>query len=262
MKIKLIIILSCLTVISLYFILKVDKKEELDFTKAIGYKSEYQDRYFEYQKRTNLDIQDVITRVNIGLDNPFYTNTKEVTEDGHVTLINKYLKLNKDYKPNDLEIVKVNNPNKLYLRKEASESFERMVNDAKKENLNIILESAYRSYSYQVYLYNRYKDKDGIKKADTYSARPGYSEHQLGLSLDLRTKEYSYENFEKSKEFIWMSDNSYKYGFILRYPKNKEDITGYNYEPWHYRYVGLDVAKDIKNKNLSFDEYYYLYIKK
>jgi len=181
---------------------------------------------------------------------------------GYTTLINKYNRLNKEYKPNDLVISKKNNPNKLYLRKEASENYEKMVNDMEKENLYIYLESAYRSYSYQTYLYNKYKDIDGIEKADTYSARPGYSEHQLGLSFDLRTKEYNYEEFDKSKEYIWLTNNAYKYGFILRYPKGKENITGYNYEPWHYRYVGKNIAKDMKNKDISLDEYYYLYIKK
>ena len=265
MKVKLIIILSFLCVIPLYFIFKEKDRttsQILDFKSINGYNEEYLERYKLYQKKENIPIKDIVTRVNIGLDHPFYTNTKEVKETGYVTLINKYNRINKEYKPNDLVIPQLNNPNKLYLRKDASESYEKMVNDMQKENLNIYLESAYRSYPYQTYLYNKYKDKDGIEKADTYSARPGYSEHQLGLSFDLKTKEYSYEEFDKSDEFIWLTNNCYKYGFILRYPKDKESITGYNYEPWHYRYVGKTVSKSMKNKDITFDEYYYLYIKK
>jgi len=265
MKIKIIIILSFLCAISLYFIFKEKDSttsQILDFKTINGYNENYLERYQAYQKKENIPLKDIVTRVNIGLDYPFYTNTKETKEMGYTTLINKYNRLNKDYKPNDLVISKKNNPNKLYLRKEASENYEKMVNDMEKENLYIYLESAYRSYSYQTYLYNKYKDIDGIEKADTYSARPGYSEHQLGLSFDLRTKEYNYEEFDKSKEYIWLTNNAYKYGFILRYPKGKENITGYNYEPWHYRYVGKNIAKDMKNKDISLDEYYYLYIKK
>lgn len=266
MKIKLIIIFSCLSVVLLYFILKdtgIKTSKEIDFNNTRGYNEKNLNRYYNYQKQYNLSLQDTVTRVNIGLDYPFYTNTIEIKEVNYTTLVNKYLKLPNNYVPNDLEIVKTNNPNKLKLRKDAAAQLEKMIKDMEKENLHIILESAYRSYSYQVFLYNKYKDKDGITIADTYSARPGYSEHQLGLSFDLRTKEFSYENFEKSREFIWMNENAYKYGFILRYPKNKENITGYNYEPWHYRYVGKIISTNMNNhKNLSFDEYYYLYIKK
>ena len=141
-------------------------------------------------------------------------------------------------------------------------AFESMASDAKKEGYNIRVVSAYRSYGYQENLYNKYVLSDGKEKADTYSARPGYSEHQTGLVIDIDNTIVDYNNFESTEEFKWMQENSYKYGYILRYPKDKEDITGYSYESWHYRYVGVNIAKYIHDSNITFDEYYVRFIDK
>ena len=92
--------------------------------------------------------------------------------------------------------------------------------------------------------------------------RAGYSEHQTGLALDIVTYGASMDTFENTDEFKWLSDNAYKYGFILRYPKGKEKLTGYSYESWHYRYVGKDVAKKIHDLDITYDEYYAYYIEK
>ena len=116
--------------------------------------------------------------------------------------------------------------------------------------------SSYRSYQYQYNLYNRYVNTDGIEAADTYSARPGYSEHQTGLAVDVYNGKEDFTNFEKTKEYNWMQDNAYKFGFILRFPKDKVLETGYQYESWHYRYVGKEIAKYIHDNNLCFEEYY------
>ena len=131
----------------------------------------------------------------------------------------------------------------------------------KKENLNIIAMSTYRSYSYQVDLYKRYVKQDGEEKADTYSGRPGHSEHQTGLAVDVYNKTENYTNFEKTKEFTWMQEHAHEYGFILRFPKGKENETGYQYESWHYRYVGVDAATYIHENNITFEEYYATIIK-
>ena len=131
-----------------------------------------------------------------------------------------------------------------------------MAKDASKKNLNIIAISAYRSYEYQNTLYNNYVKIDSKKKADTYSARPGYSEHQTGLAVDIYNGDLDYNNFEQTKEFEWMQENAHKYGFILRYPKDKVEQTGYQYESWHYRYVGINVAEYIYKNKISYDEYY------
>ena len=176
-------------------------------------------------------------------------------------LINKYIYLPNDYVPNNL--IEIDNnydyTGKL-LVKEAKDNLDKMREDLNKIGLKIRVVSAYRSYQYQLELYNKYKNKDGEKIADTYSARPGYSEHQTGLSIDVDNNIEYYENFENTEEYKWMKENSYKYGYILRYPKDKEEITGYKYESWHYRYVGKDIANTIHNNDLTLEEYYIEYI--
>ena len=246
----------------------LDKKlKELDYIdKKINYYIyKNTDRYIDYKnKNPNLDIIDIITRVNLNLDYPFYTNTSISNDLNKITiLVNKYIYLPQDYIPNNLETIdkKYTDSNKM-LVSDARISLEEMAYDAKKENLNIRVVSAYRDYNYQESLYNKYVLKDGKDIADTYSARAGFSEHQTGLVVDLDNINLSYEQFESTDEFIWMKNNSYKYGFILRYPENKEYITGYYYEPWHYRYVGKKIAKYIYDNNITFDEYYARFIQK
>ena len=142
----------------------------------------------------------------------------------------------------------------------AKDAFEEMAKTAKKENLSIIAMSTYRSYEYQINLYNKYVKLDGKEKADTYSGRAGYSEHQTGLAVDVYNGKESYTNFEITEEFKWMQENAYKYGFILRFPKDKTKETGYDYESWHYRYVGKDIANYIHKNKISYEEYYVKYI--
>ncbi len=142
----------------------------------------------------------------------------------------------------------------------AKDAFEEMAKDAKKDNMSIIAMSTYRSYEYQVNLYNNYAKADGKEKADTYSGRPGYSEHQTGLAVDVYNGKESYTNFEVTEEFKWMQENAYKYGFILRFPKDKTKETGYEYESWHYRYVGKEIAEKINKNKISYEEYYAKYL--
>lgn len=113
--------------------------------------------------------------------------------------------------------------------------------------------SGFRSYSTQKSLYQKYVKRDGQAVADTYSARPGYSEHQTGFAFDINRASMS---FEGTKEAVWLEQNAYKYGFIMRYPKGKESITGYQYEPWHYRYVGVERAQKLFSSGLTIEEYY------
>ena len=138
------------------------------------------------------------------------------------------------------------------LNKELLKNFEIMYNTAKKENINLNIISAYRSRDYQNRLYKNSVSKRGLAYTNKYIARPGYSEHETGLAIDVNRIKLS---FEKTKEYRWLRDNSYKFGFILRYPKGKEEITGYSFEPWHYRYVGVDVASVIHKEDLTLEEY-------
>ena len=128
----------------------------------------------------------------------------------------------------------------------------RLFLDAKKDNIKLWITSGFRSYSLQTSLYNNYVLKDGKEKADTYSARPGHSEHQTGLAMDLNIVDSS---FEGTKEAIWIADNCYKYGFIIRYPKGKEEITGYKYEPWHVRYLGKELSEKVYKSGKTLEEY-------
>ena len=143
---------------------------------------------------------------------------------------------------------------------EARSAFEKLCGDAKEQGYTVRAMSAYRPYNYQVTLYQNYVDKDGQEAADTYSARPGFSEHQTGLVVDVDDASYSYTSFHKSPSFKWMQDNAHKYGFIMRYPEDKVDITGYSYESWHYRYVGVNIATKIHDEKITFDEYYFRYL--
>ena len=184
--------------------------------------------------------------------------------------MNKFNKLNKDYEPNDLELI--NNKNFIEgnnsvkrLKKEAKIAFEKLSNDSINNNTPVYGQSAYRSYKTQETIYNNEIKNYGIKIADKQVARPGFSEHQTGLAIDVSsTKKGNMLNFENTKSFLWMKYNAHKYGFILRYPKNKEAIHGYIYEPWHYRYVGIKIATNIYNnyKNITYDEYYVKYLNK
>lgn len=175
-------------------------------------------------------------------------------------LANKSHPLPEDYEPSDLVTpnVKVNKSG-LSLRKEASDAIEEMFNAAKEENINLVLGSSYRSYSYQASLFSRYVAKDGEEKAAKYSSKPGQSEHQTGLAADISDESgenFLKQSFKDTKEGIWLKNNSYKFGYILRYPEGKEDITGYMFEPWHFRYIGKEEALKVYNSGLCFEEYY------
>lgn len=141
---------------------------------------------------------------------------------------------------------------------EATSSLNKMIEDAKKEKLKLVMFSGFRSSERQTQLYNNYVSKDGVREADTYSARPGYSEHQTGLAFDIGGADSNYWVSEKlgdTTEGKWMMKNAHLYGFIFSYPKGKEKITGYQYEPWHLRYVGKEVAEKIYQSGETLDEY-------
>ena len=241
---------------------KKQTKEEQKINKLKSipyYKKEYQKRYLEYQKdNPNLSVENIVTYVNIGIDKPYYTNTKPSKNlNTNLILVNKYNYLTEDYLPKNLEPIDIAYARSgMQLVSEARSAFEILSEEAKKEAMNSIAMSSYRSYDYQVNLYDNYVATDGKEAADTYSARAGYSEHQTGLAVDVYNKVLPYTSFEETEEFNWMQENAYKYGFILRFPKDKVNITGYQYESWHYRYVGKEAAKYIHNHDLTLEEYY------
>lgn len=171
---------------------------------------------------------------------------KGVTKNG-VTYIEGYLVVNKTY---TLPSSYGNG-----LTNATTEAFNKMQAAAKVDGLNIYISSGFRSYSYQKTLYNNYVNRDGVAAADTYSARAGHSEHQSGLAFDVNTINDSFANTEEGK---WLNDNCYKYGFILRYPNGKSEETGYQYEPWHFRYVGVELAEKLYNNGnwITVEDYF------
>ena len=156
-----------------------------------------------------------------------------------ILIVNKTYELPADYPTGAL------NPNALA-------QFNKLTEDAAKLGLSIKCSSGYRSYKDQERIYNNYVAIDGIVKADTYSARPGHSEHQSGLAIDVNSIDYTFLN---TPECDWLAKNAHKYGFIIRYPLGKEAYTGYSYEPWHIRYLGIDTATAVYNSGLSLEEY-------
>ena len=222
------------------------------------YLSKNLDRYLNYlSANPTLSYSDVVSLVNVNRDSKFYENTTatDLTNYNEM-LVNKYHLLNKDFKANDIVNVSstygyANNS----LNKEAYDAFKQLANDAKKEGHTIVILSSYRTYEYQEKLWNRDKDDD-------YVARPSASEHVTGLAIDVSDFNDKNDSFKDTESYTWMVNNAHKYGYILRYPENKENITGYSYEAWHYRYVGTSLATKIYNEGITFDEYYAYYMEK
>lgn len=224
------------------------------------------DKYLEYSdKNSDLDLQEVVALVNVHRDKDYYDDMEETdTSLGNIMLVNKYNALSKDY-----EVENLTNISKTYsygdnkkLNKEAYDAFIDLAEDAKKEGYTILIVSSYRSYKDQEDVWKDYKASFGTRKADAYAARAGSSEHETGLAIDVADYYDENDKFEDTDSFKWMQANAHKYGYILRYPKGKENITGYSYEAWHYRYVGIETATKVYNEGITYDEYYEYYLKK
>ncbi|WP_410770568.1 D-alanyl-D-alanine carboxypeptidase family protein [Fontibacillus sp. BL9] len=184
--------------------------------------------------------------------------------DSVAVLVNKEFALPEDHKPDDLVYPDVRftfkeKIEKRMMRSEAASALEKMFAGAEKDGIYLAGVSAYRSHSTQTSLFNRYVKKDGLEKAKTYSAVPGHSEHETGLAIDVSGSDgkcAAEDCFGDTEEAKWLAKHAPEYGFIIRYPDGKEDITGYKYEPWHLRYVGTDIAADIADRDITLEEYY------
>lgn len=184
--------------------------------------------------------------------------------DSITVLINREHSLPEEYKPKDLVVPNikfapgVTNEESL-MRKDAAKALEELVKNAGSKGMNIYGVSGYRSYRTQNETYNDRVKKQGKQEADKYVAYPGQSEHETGLVMDVSNTKgatsESAKDFGETREGKWLADNAHLFGFIIRYPEGKEEITGYSYEPWHVRYVGLNAAKEIDAKRLTLEEY-------
>lgn len=184
--------------------------------------------------------------------------------DSITVLVNKQFTLPKDYEPEDLDYPNIpfifnEKIEKRMMRKVATQALEQMVAGAKEDGIYLAGVSAYRSNETQSAVFNKFVKKDGDAKARTYSAFPGASEHETGLAIDVSGTDgkcAALDCFAGSIEAKWLDQHASEYGFIIRYPKEKESITGYQYEPWHIRYVGAKVSKEIASKGITLEEYF------
>lgn len=223
------------------------------------YREERAERYLKYYGSKKYTGEQILRIVNTNSDlTPYEDMEKTDTSLGVLMLVNKHNTLGR-YEPENLEALAA------YgswgsMESEARAAFATLVDAAAQDGRYIWGVSPYRSYDRQSGIYYGYVARSSRARADTYSARPGSSEHQTGLAVDVAVRGRSYGTFGGTKEFEWMAEHAHEYGFILRYGEGMEYITGYIYEPWHYRYVGVDAATYIHDHDLTFEEYYYYYV--
>ncbi len=184
----------------------------------------------------NPEEQTVTTTINP--PSPTVNNVSGATYVQGILIANKTYSLPEDYNPG--------------LDPETESAFNRLSEAAANEGLDIWLASGFRSFDDQNRIYNNYVDDYGQASADTFSARPGHSEHQTGLAIDVNTID---DSFAGTPEALWLEEHAHEYGFIIRYPKGKEGITGYKYEPWHIRYLGVEKAQEVYNSGLTLEEF-------
>ncbi len=218
------------------------------------------ERYVAYRSKTGYTIQKVVDLVGMGVDKDFYTNIQAASNpDSTTVLVSKYFALSSSFVPSDL----VNIPTEcaisnMQISNKAYNDFMRLCNAASQSGNPIIVKSGYRSYQTQDSLYKDSVANNGVYTADRGSARAGHSEHQTGLAIDIYSKNQPGVSFQNTAASTWIINNAYQYGFIVRYTNNNNVITGYMSEPWHLRYVGVEVATYMKTNNVqSYEEYYY-----
>ena len=233
-----------------------------NYTEIENFNVENVNRYEEYKKNNeNLDLSSVVTFVNLQLDQDFYTNINQIKDPSRLdVLVNKYNNLG-NYEPENL--IPLERFSNYKLREDAALAFNDLIDYSIKKGLSLSPFSTYRSYEYQKGLYNYYMTIDPVEVVNTYSAKYGHSEHQTGLAVDIMNAAYQNKTnvYLSDEDYEWILENSYKYGFIVRYPKESINITGYMEEPWHLRFLGIELATKVVESKLTYDEYYDLYIK-
>lgn len=236
------------------YVFDIDKYLEVEYFK--------EENYERYKAYFNGNYEKTVLYVNIGLDKEYYTDTTETDKFSITMLVNKYHGVTEDFAVPDLTAIsdECSAQKDAYLTSEAAKAFEKMCYAAKNEGYQILANSSYRDYQTQKDTWQFYYDLYGKSYVDKYVTMPGYSEHQTGLALDVKSANSNI--FKNSKEYTWMIDNSYKYGFIHRYKEEKVNITGISSEAWHFRYVGVEAATYMYENNLCLEEYYAMVIDK
>jgi len=192
---------------------------------------------------------------------------EEAGEQGLLILVNKQHPVDQVYRPDDLMAMSHYASDRSeagrYMRAEAVSAFNSLVEQAALDGIELKMTTAYRSYGFQKILYDNYVAQYGEEEAGKFSAKPGESEHQTGLAVDVSSPSVNYQltrDFGDTEEGRWLATHAHEFGFILRYPEGKENITGYMYEPWHLRYVGKFVAKEIYQEETTLEEYLQKYL--
>lgn len=218
------------------------------------------DRYVDYSNETGEDDETTVLAVNLDMDKENYEDPIVVKKFSTDMLVNKHRSLTKDFEPEDLVSIdeKYAADDTQAGSRIAVNAFIQMYKAAKKEGYGLVINSSYRSYEDQEDICDTYRELYGENYVKNYVAMPGFSEHQTGLSFDIGSTDTNV--FADSDEYEWVQENAHKYGFIQRFPTKYESITGFRAEPWHYRYVGKKIATYIYENDISFEEYYALFL--
>ncbi len=225
--------------------------------------------YKEYINKNNeTDYAKVISIVNVHANHKWYQLELNTNEDLSMLMnVNKFYALSETYTPENLKNIELSyaygeeGENKLI--DYAYDKFLELWQAANDQGFYLMVTSSYRDYESQKEIYDYRVSTQGERKADETAARPGHSEHQTGLVIDMTSKtEPLADSFTDSEAYKWLKNNAYKYGFIERYPEGKTYLTGYSPESWHWRYVGLEAAKTMHDEDITFDEYYAFYVEK
>ena len=227
------------------------------------------DRYLSYlEEEEDTSFSDVVAIVNVHADSRWYEEEFQVdTSLNELMMVNKFYTLDETYTPENLVTIPLTyaygNEGDNQILDYAYEKFLDMWQAANDEGYYLMVNSSYRNYEEQQQTYDNLKNTVGERKADEIAARPGHSEHQTGLVVDMTSKNSPYSNeFADSEEYKWLKEHAHEFGFIERYPEGKTYLTGYNPESWHWRYVGVEAATTMYEESITYDEYYAFYIEK
>lgn len=246
---------------------KLINKKKNEFVLSLIDEKYFMEKNFDsyqnyYDENNETNISDVVAIVNVGADQEWYENIKDTDmSQEYAIIVNKFHTI-KNYTPDDLENVSLQYAYAgQSVRKDVNEAYLDMANQAEQEGIKLIVSSSYRSFEEQEATYKDFYYAKGETYADSYAARAGHSEHQTGLALDIFSPDgTTTSTFENTEAYKWLINNAHKYGFILRYPKDKTYLTGYEYESWHFRYLGEDLATKVYNEGITYDEYYAFYL--
>lgn len=273
-KERLLIIVGIILAIIIAFVLyprnnatkkTTQKKSTNEYVSLEYYHKDYLEKYQAYKKQyPDLKTSDIVTRVNMHIDSPFYEDIIPQEKPNELnTIVNKVYKLDSNYAPSDL--ININDDfsgeyaysyRNHQARQVVYDDFVSLRNACKEKGFELYVVSGYRSYAWQEEIYNHNAEVYSVEETDKTVSRPGHSEHTLGLGMDVALDSYKFQEIENHPQYQWFLSKLANYGFILRYPEGKESLTGYTYEQWHIRYLGKDLAKKVVSSGLTYDEYY------